>query len=299
MKKAAFLLALLFPLMSWGQSARQTDYINQYMGMAIQQMQKYKIPASITLAQGLLESAAGASTLARKGNNHFGIKCGLAWKGPYMLMTDDAPNEHFRVYSSAEESYEDHSLFLRQNPRYARLFELNMTDYKGWAHGLKRAGYATNPHYAENLIQLIENFNLNKLDLNVSGYSHQNSLAKEISNVIADHKIFMCNKNFYTFARSGDTFQNLSKELGVSQRKLHKYNEVDKDYVLQEGDIVFLLEKQKKADKSLKGKWHVVQPGESMYSIAQHYGMKLKTLYKINFRDADYAPQAGTLLLIR
>ena len=279
-------------------NARYQSYINQYKDCAIEQMLKWKIPASITLAQGLLESGAGESSLTRRGNNHFGIKC-HGWTGKTIYQDDDRRNECFRSYNSAFESFEDHSRFLASGQRYRKLFDLKITDYKGWAHGLKRAGYATNPHYAENLIQLIENFNLNKLDLNVSGYSHQNSLAKEISNVIADHKIFMCNKNFYTFARSGDTFQNLSKELGVSQRKLRKYNEVDKDYVLQEGDIVFLLEKQKKADKSLKGKWHVVQPGESMYSIAQHYGMKLKTLYKINFRDADYAPQAGTLLLIR
>ncbi len=299
MKNFFLILAIFFPLFSWGQSARQTDYINQYMGMAIQQMQKYKIPASITLAQGLLESAAGASRLATQGNNHFGIKCGLSWNGPYMLMTDDAPNEHFRVYESAEESYEDHSLFLRQNPRYSRLFQLSINDYKGWAHGLKRAGYATNPHYAENLIQLIENFNLYKIDQNVSGYTHKMSVAQEISNVIVDHKVFMCNKNFYTLAKAGDTFKSLSKELGISHRKLRKYNEVGKDYVLQENDIVFLLEKQKKADKSLKGQWHQVQEGESMYSIAQHYGMKLKTLYKINFRDVNYVPQPGSLLLIR
>ncbi len=295
MRKTFFLFLLLLLVQeTWGQSARQTDYINQYMGMAIKQMEKYKIPASITLAQGLLESAAGASRLAREGNNHFGIKCGTAWHGPYMLMTDDAPNEHFRVYSSAEESYEDHSLFLRQNQRYSSLFSLHITDYKGWAYGLKKAGYATNPNYAVNLIQLIENFNLYKLD-----GSYSRSLAKEITNVSIDHQVFMCNRNFYTIAKSGDTFKSLGEEMGVSRRKLCKYNEVDKHHVLQEGDIVFLQEKQKRADKSLKGYWHQVQPGESMYSIAQHYGMKVKTLYKINYREADYVPQVGSLLLIR
>ncbi len=295
MKRLYLFLAVVVPLFVLGQNARQTDYINQFMGMAIQQMEKYKIPASITLAQGLLESGAGTSRLAREGNNHFGIKCGLAWKGPYMLMTDDAPNEHFRVYSSAEESYEDHSLFLRQNQRYAHLFSLSITDYKGWAHGLKRAGYATNPNYALNLIQLIENFNLYKLD----AAPHKGSLGREIMKVSADHKVFMCNHNFYVVVKAGDTFKSLSKELGVSQRKLRKYNEVDKGYALKEGDIVYLLEKQKRADKSLKGYWHQVQQGESMHSIAQHYGMRLKTLYKTNFLNADHVPQPGDLLLIR
>ena len=296
-------LAVVFFFLAGGRicyaQTRQMDYINQYMGMAVGQMQKYKIPASITLAQGLLESAAGTSRLAMKGNNHFGIKCGLSWKGPYMLVNDDAPNEHFRVYASAEQSYEDHSLFLRQNQRYSRLFSLRITDYKGWAHGLKAAGYATNPNYAYSLIQLIENYDLYKIDETVVNGTFYRKQKTDNNQASVSHKVYMCNKNFYVVAREGDTFKSIAKEMGLSQRKLCKYNEVDKHYVLQPGEVVFLLEKQKKADKSLKGVWHRVSGGESMHSISQHYGMRVKTLYKNNFHTADYVPREGDLLLVR
>ena len=146
------------------QNSLYEQYINRYSSMAVDQMNRYRIPASITLAQGLLESSAGTSRLARQGNNHFGIKCGGSWRGRYMLVNDDAPNERFRVYSSVRESYEDHSRFLTENRRYAGLFRLSTTDYKGWAHGLKSAGYATNPRYASLLINVIEKYDLTRAD---------------------------------------------------------------------------------------------------------------------------------------
>lgn len=296
-RSVAVLLAVLWlPLQLAAQSnTRYTDYINQYMRMAIEQMQKYQIPASITLAQGLLESGAGTSRLAREGNNHFGIKCGTSWTGPYMLVNDDAPNEHFRVYASAEQSYEDHSLFLRHRGRYAQLFQLKLTDYKGWAHGLKAAGYATNPQYAYSLIDIIERYNLQKLDQATSYGKSQ----RYITTQEGMHSVFACNQNFYTIARQGDTYESIGKEMGISARKLRKYNEVDKHYKLQEGDVVFFQQKQKKADKSLKGIWYRVNNGDSMYSIAQRYGMRVATLYKNNFKDANYVPVPGDLLLIR
>ena len=293
-------ILLMMPLAYAQMRTRQMDYINQYTNMAVDQMRRYKIPASITLAQGLLESGAGTSRLARVGNNHFGIKCGSSWKGPYMLVNDDAPNEHFRVYSSAEQSYEDHSLFLCKNSRYARLFTLKITDYKGWAHGLKAAGYATNPNYAYNLIQLIENFNLSQIDQRaLSGGSYKSFKKSGEKFSSFKHKLYSCNKTLYVFANEGDTFKSLSKEFGISKKHLQEYNEVGKDYEPPKGEVVFLGKKQKKADKSLKGVWHKVKPGESMHSISQHYAIRMKTLYKTNFKSADYVPQVGDLLLVR
>lgn len=281
--------------------SRQDAYIEQYKGMAIQQMNKYGVPASITLAQGLLESGSGMSRLAREANNHFGIKCSGGWTGPYVLANDDAPNEHFRKYQSAEQSFEDHSLFLRRNPRYANLFALSKTDYRGWAYGLKAAGYATNPHYAENLIQLIENYELAQYDTGSGSrrYSAIHGKHMTVPSKVGEHLLQNCNGCYYVVARRGDTFASIAKEMKISERKLRKYNEVDKHYTLQEGEVVFLHKKQSKADKSLKGIWHQVKYGESMHDICQQYAMQMKTLYKINHRPNDYVPQVRDLLLIR
>ena len=156
--KITFCILLLtthFCLIGQNREKAVLDYIEKYKDFAMLEMQEYKIPASITLAQGILESGRGTSELARKGNNHFGIKCHNDWKGKRMYKTDDAPNECFRVYNNASESYRDHSKFLAEGTRYAFLFELKITDYKGWAKGLKKAGYATFPAYANVLINLI------------------------------------------------------------------------------------------------------------------------------------------------
>ncbi len=280
-----------------GQTAQQTAYINRYTSLAIDQMVRYGVPASITMAQGLLESAAGTSTLAVRANNHFGIKCGSQWTGPYILRDDDYRNEQFRVYASAEESYEDHSLFLRKNARYASLFRLKITDYKGWAHGLKAAGYATSPTYAQNLIQLIENFELYRLDY--YSVNNRHHAAVSANDVPMLHPVQMCNGNFYTIARNGDTFKSLSREMGVSERKLRKYNEVDKHYTLSEGDIVYFEKKHKKAAKEYKNVYHRVEPGESVHRISQQYGVRVKTLYQLNHLPHDYVPKVGDLIKLR
>ena len=167
MKKIICALVLqlsAFALMAQTQNKTYLEYIEKYKNVAITEMQNYGIPASITMAQGLLESGAGRSQLTRESNNHFGIKCQKSWTGEKVYHDDDAKHECFRKYNSALESYEDHSQFLRKNPRYASLFQLSKTDYKGWAHGLKQAGYATNPKYAQLLIGLIETYNLQELD---------------------------------------------------------------------------------------------------------------------------------------
>ncbi len=296
-------------LLAFGQSQKYLNYIEKYSDIAVHQMKKHNIPASITMAQGLLESAAGTSTLAVKGNNHFGIKCHNDWTGPYMLRNDDAPNERFRVYKSAEESYEDHSLFLVNRRRYASLFTLPITDYKGWAYGLKAAGYATSPTYAVNLIRIIENYNLTELDREVVGKRHHAKSGKSevdaesvVRNALSgqeSHQIRMNNRNYYVTARSGDTYKSIAQEFETSERRLRRYNEVNKRYVLKAGDIVYLHKKERKAHKSFKNKYYALKSGESLHDVAQKFGMRLKTLYKVNGYLSDHRPVAGERIRLR
>ena len=285
--------------MKWNQ-AYQT-YINQYKDLAIEQMLQYRVPASITLAQGLFESRAGRSDLVIQGNNHFGIKC-HNWSGPKQYHDDDARGECFRVYQDAKESYEDHSRFLTNQPRYARLFSLKTTDYKGWAHGLKSCGYATNSQYANKLIQIIELYKLNEYDKakRYDKFMAQHSGTDQPVNAQGLlHPIHIFNDNYYLIAREGDTFKSLGKEVEISWRKLAKYNERDKHTILHKGDLVYLKKKRKKAPKQYKKRPHIVQPGESMYSIAQKYGIRLKSLYKMNKLDPDFQIYPGAKLKIR
>lgn len=276
-------------------------YINKYKDLAIEQMERYHIPASITLAQGLFESGAGMSRLATVGNNHFGIKC-HGWRGRTINADDDANNECFRAYDNPKQSYEDHSKFLRNNTRYARLFKLNSDDYRGWANGLKACGYATNPLYAANLINIIELYRLYQYD-NAKTYDHfmadRYDAHSHSGTFDYTHPVHKCNKNYYIVARDGDTFKSLGKEMGVSWRKLAKYNERDKHDKLHNGDIVFLEKKQKKAMKTFKNRPHIVKEGESMYSIAQLYGIRLKNLYKMNQMSPNDDIQVGMKLRIR
>ena len=276
-------------------------YINQYKDLAIEQMLRYRIPASITLAQGVFESGAGKSDLVRQGNNHFGIKC-HNWTGPTQYHDDDARGECFRVYSDARESYEDHSKFLARQPRYASLFSLGTTNYKGWARGLKQCGYATNPQYATKLIQIIELYNLDQYD---RAKSYDRFMAEHSGTdqpINAEgllHPIQIFNDNYYLVARQGDTFKSIAKEVNISWRKLAKYNERDKHDVLSKGDIIYLKKKRRKAPKEYKKRPHVVQVGESMYSISQKYGIRLKNLYKMNDLDPSAQISVGMKLRVR
>lgn len=276
------------------------NYFDQYKDMAIEQMLRYRIPASITLAQGVFESAAGRSILATQGNNHFGIKC-HGWTGRSMAKDDDAVGECFRVYDNARDSYEDHSKFLTQGRRYARLFELDMKDYRGWAYGLKACGYATNPLYAQKLIEIIE---LYKLYLYDSAQDYDRFMAKRSGQdqpAVAGgtlHPIKMFNKNYYMIARAGDTFKSIGKETEISGRKIARYNERGYKDVLRAGDIIYLKKKRKRAPKSFKHKPHTVQPGQSMYDIAQIYGMRVKSLYKLNHLSPTYQIKVGEKLRV-
>lgn len=280
----------------WAQSTNQAywAYIDKYKGMAIEQMQKYRIPASITLAQGLLESAAGRSTLATEANNHFGIKCGSYWTGPYVLRNDDAPNEQFRKYRSAAESFEDHSKFL-MGRRYQALFNQDITDYKGWAYGLKQAGYATNPAYAESLIRIIEMYNLAQFD---NGKFGMGTMQSDI--FFRTHAVYRNNGNYFIIVEIGDDMATISRATGVSLKKLYSYNDLPRDYAPTQGDVIYLEKKKSKASKDFKHyPIHIVEPNQSMFDIAQLYGIKLKSLYKLNKAELDYTPQVGDILRIR
>lgn len=278
-------------------NATYQDYIEKYKDIAVEQMRTYKIPASITLAQGILESGAGRSALALRSNNHFGIKCGSSWKGKTTKHDDDKRNECFRVYSSAEESYVDHSKFLLK-ARYTPLFQLNPLDYKGWARGLKACGYATSPVYAKKLIELIDTYELYLYDEDEYGVSRRPVKYDEIK--INIHKFFTNNDILCVKAIASDTWESLSKELGVSSKKLLKFNEAESSVRINEGDLIYIQKKQKKADKKYKkNPWHKVKTGESMYSVAQLYGIRMKNLYKMNFKSPDYTPREGDLLKIR
>ncbi|MBQ8046406.1 MAG: glucosaminidase domain-containing protein [Prevotella sp.] len=305
-RRPALLLTLLCMAMSahaqmkW--NATYQAYIDQYKSIAVQEMQKYGIPASITLAQGIFESAAGRSDLARKGNNHFGIKC-HGWAGRSVYHDDDAQQECFRAYDTVLESYEDHSKFLATSQRYRRLFSLARTDYAGWARGLKECGYATNPQYANKLIELIELYRLYEYDGGRMASVPQGSGHTVVQGVqqpaaSGRHQLFIYNNNVYLRAHQGETFRTLADELGISYRKLARYNERNKKDILAEGDVVYLKKKRTHADKAFKHKEHVVQPGESMYTIAQSYGIRLKSLYRKNRLPNDYQPRVGDRLKV-
>ena len=283
--------------MRWSEPFQQ--YVNQYKDIAIEQMLVWKVPASITLAQGLFESNAGRSELTRRGNNHFGIKC-HGWTGETVYHDDDHKNECFRAYPSAFDSFEDHSRFLAKNKRYEKLFKLKVTDYKGWAKGLKAAGYATNPKYADQLIDIIQLYKLYQ-------YDKAKDYDKFMTRHTKDHRvngrelhpIKMYNKNYYVVARRGDTFKTIGEEIEISYKKIAKYNERDADDPLTEGEIIWLKKKQKRAPEDYKGRLHYVRRGDSMYSIAQKYGIRLKSLYKMNHLKPDYDIRVGDALKLR
>ena len=302
LRSILFTLLLQFTAMAVGAQRRNSsyhEYIKKYAPLAVEQMKRHKIPASITLAQGLLESGAGKSRLARQSNNHFGIKC-HGWKGRKVYHDDDAKDECFRAYRKVEDSYEDHSEFLTKGARYAFLFKLKVTDYKGWAKGLKKAGYATDPSYANRLISIIEDYELYKYDR--EGMSKRETrkwerLIEKKPWLVNPHQVYIANGLAYVVARAGDTFQLLGGEFDISWKKLVSYNDLHKEYTLEEGDIIYLKKKNKKAQKPYD--YYIVRSGDSMHSISQKFGIRLKNLYKMNKKDADYVPEVGHKLKLR
>lgn len=254
------------------------DYIARYSEMAVAQQSEYGIPASITLAQGLLESGAGRSTLATEGNNHFGIKCHRGWEGKTMLRDDDAPDECFRVYGSAAESFRDHSVFLR-GKRYRRLFELDVRDYASWARGLSECGYATDPNYASRLIAIIERYGLYVYDEGETG-----KMAEEMSEFLCDHlrrshPVRRSRGLHYVIAVPGDSYGSLAKEFAMSRDRLMELNDSEGDS-LRDWQEVYLEEKLGEGPEGVR--YATIGEDETLYSVAQRYGIKLSALRKLN-----------------
>jgi len=245
-------------------------------------MRKYGVPASITLAQGILESGSGKSKLAAEANNHFGIKCHDTWNGATMHLDDDAPNECFRKYKSVEQSFEDHSIFLKK-PRYEELFALEITDYKGWAQCLKKCGYATSPTYAKNLIDLIEKHELTQFDTEQKPNEH--SAIVNISN----------NRIKYVSAKKKETLKELAERTGISEHLLSKYNDLEVGHSFKEKEIVYLQPKRFKGSV----KEHKVKRGENIRDISQQYGIRIRSIERKNKLEHGAELKTGTVLKLR
>ncbi len=299
MKKILFLLMMILVVqLGFSQSKNEAylSYIKEYQEIAIRQQKRHNIPASIILAQGLLESGAGRSRLAVNANNHFGIKC-HDWTGDVIYHDDDERNECFRKYKKASDSFEDHSLFLVNRTRYQSLFSLNTTDYVAWAHGLKAAGYATDPAYAQKLINLIELYGLDEVDKGEVGEVAKRPEPARDQEVKEVRDIYKSNAVKLVVAAKGDTYASLAEELKISEKRLRKYNEVGKDMELKAGDMVYLAKKRKKA--SFANQIHVVREGESIYSISQIYGIQFIQLYKINNLPFEQGAYIGQIIKLR
>ena len=280
----SFIMLISFSEIS-SQNLTRKQYITKYSSLAVKQMRQYKIPASITLAQGILESNNGNSKLALKANNHFGIKC-HGWEGKKIFEDDDKKNECFRKYKSPLESFKDHSIFLNKYSRYAFLFDYKITDYKSWARGLKKAGYATNKKYPELLIKIIED---NKLNI----YDDKDVEIELISRI---RNIYMHpNRIKYVKSENQDTYITIAKNLNIKLWQLQKYNDSKETNILAEGTIVFIQPKRKKG----KVKVHTYNKNESLISISQFYGVKLKSLKKRNDLILKKGLNSGDKLRLR
>ena len=304
MRKTLFISFFLFFLYGYGQAQpaerriTRQEYIETYKDDAIREMMKSGVPASITLAQGILESGDGNSPLAVYAKNHFGVKCHSGWKGESMRLDDDEKNECFRKYETVYESFVDHSDFLVSRSRYDFLFDLKITDYKGWAKGLKKAGYATNPKYADMLIMLIEKNNLSQYD-RYAKVPPKKLSKKRNSKALASSKksrtIKLHNHIKYIKVKEGDTFYRICQDYEMNLWQILKYNDLNKGDVLKVDDIIYLQPKKNKAKKD----FHIVKKGETMRDISQLYGVKLKKLYKKNLLIIGTQPNVGDKIFLR
>jgi LysM repeat protein len=282
-----------------------TDYIDNFKDDAVKEMLIYNIPASITLAQGMLESNYGNSPLAVNANNHFGIKCHKEWGGPSFIQDDDEKNECFRKYNDPLESFSDHSVFLKSRDRYASLFELRRTNYKEWAKGLKEAGYATDPRYPVRLIDIIETYKLYKFDevTDLSGTAippkkmtpAKSKVKVAIAGKEEEREILRMNMIKYIAVKPGDSFDKIAKETDKDLWQIYKFNELTEKSKLQVGQVIFLQPKHKRAQEP----YHIVRKGETMHSISQMHGMKLRSLYKMNGLKPGEEPKVGDTLYLR
>ena len=280
-------LVLLLSVAGSTLAQKQTpqEYIAKYKDLAIIEMHRSGVPASITLAQGVLESNSGNSRLAKFANNHFGIKCKSSWTGNVIYANDDAPDECFRAYESVLDSYKDHSDFLRKNWRYHPLFELNQLDYKGWCHGLRKAGYATNPQYGKILISLINKYELNE-------YDEAKLPGTELPDLILGESV---NGVPVKTVQPGETVKTIAEDNYVKDKHIRKWNDLPADAKLEPGEIVYLKPKRRRGSEEM----HVVTKGEDMRAISQQYGIKLKQLYRKNRMETGTEPKEGEILYMQ
>jgi len=306
---------------STGSGLTAGEYINTYKDLAVSEMKRTGIPASITLAQGMIESDFGQSRLSREGNNHFGIKCHSDWTGATIRHNDDRRNECFRKYTKAEGSFYDHSDFLKSESRYRFLFDIDPTEYKVWARGLKKAGYATNPDYANMLIRKIEENNLWYFDRGYNSTSLppqttvpvKESLPVQVIENTTEKPVLVINGNtsvqarvprimdnnriHYIIVKDGDTKEKLENEFQLLKWELARYNELANDFELVPGEILYLQPKRERAEPGKD--YYTTVDGDTMYLISQRFGIKVKSLYEMNRMEPGFQPEAGMKLWLR
>ena len=272
------------------------QYIEKYSAIAIDEMYRSKIPASITLAQGILESGNGNSRLAVEANNHFGIKCKNTWTGKTIFEDDDAPQECFRKYDAAIDSYRDHSDFLMRNTRYAFLFDLDQTDYKAWATGLRKAGYATNPQYADLLITFIERHKLNRFDLVKLSEEEDRELKEDKAEIVKSYgKEFVNNGVSGIVAKPNESYAQIALDYDIKVYQLYRYNDLNKDAICVAGDTIYLKAKKSKTDSL----YYIVLGKETMHWISQRYAIKLDKLLERNLMLAGNEPKVGEQIYLK
>ena len=305
--------SLLFLLLAGAiqaQDITQREYIDRYKNVAIKKMQQHGIPASITLAQGILESRYGNSRLAKEANNHFAIKATKDWTGGIFKEMDNGKLCDFRKYKTVDDSFEDHSNFLRYRERYKKLFDLKPTDYQGWAHGLKAAGYAEDPQYPQKLIKLIEEYQLYQYDkgidireippspLELQKVTELKPLNKSpLYKFSTTRKLFSQNGTAFIIANNFDSYKSLAKEYNLSRRELLRFNDLKKDPNLEAGTVVYVQKKALRTPRNLD--MHVMEEGQTLYQVSQKYGVQLKKLYKYNNLKSSEEPQEGSLVKLR
>ncbi len=302
-------------------SAQSPDQINKYINtyklLAIAEMQRSGIPASIILAQGIHETQAGTSDLVIASNNHFGIKCKENWSGPVAYHDDDARGECFRSYAAAQDSYRDHSDFLSQSPRYAFLFRINPEDYESWAYGLKKAGYATNIKYSQILIKLIQDYDLQKYSLiamgklppertdsvalaresnreTIEGF-YDSTLQKATPSASYPDGPFTINATKVIYVKSGVSLLSLSNQYTIPLARLIEFNELKQEDVLNNDQLIFLQRKRKIGSTP----FHIVQPGETIYNICQTEGIRYENILVLNRLETGEEPAPGEKIYLQ
>ena len=311
MKKLIYVItATILSSNLFAQRISPDEYINTYREIAIAEMKRSGIPASVTLAQGILETECGNSDLVKRSNNHFGIKCKSTWTGESVKHTDDAPNECFRKYNNPADSYKDHSDYLKTSPRYATLFELDPSDYKGWAYGLKKAGYATNPKYPQIVISNIEKYNLQQYD-NLTGENFDNIAINKIitdqkpveQNIVVDitaieNSIKLKNKINglkALMAPKGASLLVIASKANIDLGKLLEYNDLSTDGLLNDEQVIYLEKKPKQGNRD----FYIALQKETLYDISQNNAVQLKNLLQFNNMNENQTVQKGTKIKLR